>query len=198
MKKFIPDTSLPSDKQIVDEIRPFVRSATGRRVLRSLFYEAQTGSAKESDATEPIFTLKNWNMEKEGKKYWSLKNIYMSYDHIPGFEYEFALKIFGEWDHWTILANSDVIRDHIQAWRDEMAIKMAAKGYKALVKTAVYEGSKGTPAAKILADRGWEAKRGRPSKEEIARSTKIAAGISDEIAEDMERLGLSLVKGGKK
>lgn len=195
MKKHI-DKSLPTQEQLA-QIRPQLRNQFGRRVLRSIFVELFTKSAEDTGNVESFFTTKDHNIVKDGKTYWSLKNIYFSYEHIPGFEYEFAMDVFGDWDHWLMLADSAEVRDIVTSWREELVIKVQAKAMKAMMKTAIYEGSKGIPAAKWLADRGWEVKRGRPSKEEVARERKIAAGISTELAEDMERLGLTVVKGGK-
>lgn len=162
-----------------------------------MFYELVGNSTDEADITKPFFTTKDHNLEKEGTIYWSMKNIYFSYDHIPGFEYEFALDVFGSWDHWVMLCESSGTKDLVQGWRDELSIKLQAKALKALFKTAVYEGAKGTPAAKFIADKGWEVKRGRPSKLELEKERKIQAGVSKELQEDMERLGLSIVSGGK-
>jgi hypothetical protein len=185
------------DKQILDKIKPKLRSSNGRRILRSIFYDAMSSSASSGDTVEAFFTLKDHNVVRNDKTFWSLKNIYLNYDHIPGFEYEFAMDVFGDWDHWCLLADSEGIRDHVQSWRDELTVRLQAKAMKAMLKTALYEGAKGTPAAKFIADRGWEVKRGRPSKAEVERERKIQAGISEDIAEDMLRLGLTVVKGGK-
>jgi len=87
-----------------------------------------------------------------------------------------------------------LVREYIEAWRDEMTIRLQARALESLFKTALFEGSKGTPAARYLADRGWEVKRGRPSKDEVEREKKIAAGVHDEVQKDIERLGLALVK----
>lgn len=198
IKRKIQDFSLPDKDQIAQNIRPMVKSTNGRRVLRSLFYETVANSTIGSETTEPIFTLKAYNVQRGEKTFWSLKNIYFSYpNQIPGFEYDFAMDIFGDWEHWCLLADSDIIREYIQAWRDELTIKLQAKAMSAMMKTALYEGSKGTPAAKFIADRGWEVKRGRPSKAEIERERKIQAGISEEVEQDMKRLGLTIVSGGK-
>lgn len=188
---------LPTEEELKN-LRTFMKSTNGRRILRSLFIETASESVKDLEVSEPIFTVKDYNVVKKGKFYWSLKNIYFSYNHVPGFEYEFALDVFGEWEHWNMLADSgDIIKQYIDAWRDEMAIKIQAKALEALALTAISEGSKGTPAAKFLADRGWETKRGRPSKEEVTRERKIAAGVEKQVQEDMERLGITVVQGGK-
>jgi hypothetical protein len=191
------DSSLPS-KETLKELYQYLRTPFNRKILRGLFLETFINNKDEEEEgyrVQPIFTLKEWNVEKDGKTYYSLKNIYFSYNHIPGYEYEFAKDVFNSWDHWAALANcSGAVREHIDQWKDELTIRLQAQAYQALAKTAVYEGAKGTPAAKFLADRGWEAKRGRPSKEEITKNSKLEAGVRESLEEDMARLGLTIVK----
>ena len=57
--------------------------------------------------------------------------------------------------------------------------------------------AKGVSAAKYLAEKGYQKKAGRPSKEEVAREIKIAAGVKQELQDDMERIGLKVMEGGK-
>lgn len=191
------DSSLPS-KETLQSLYQYLRTPLNRKILRGLFIETYAASKEEGEdgyRVQPIFTLKEWNVEKDGKTYYSLKNIYFSYNHIPGYEYEFAKDVFNSWEHWNMLANcSGTVREHIEQWKEELTIKLQAQAFQALAKTAIYEGSKGTPAAKFLADRGWEQKRGRPSKEEIAKNSKIEAGVRESLEEDMARLGLTVIK----
>jgi hypothetical protein len=188
------DTTLPTKEQL-QELQPMMTSTNGRRILRSLFLETVGSNVLELGVSRPVFTLKDRNIVKDGITYWSIKNLYFSYDHVPGFEYQFAKDVFGSWEHWQLLVESgDLVREYIEAWRDEMTIRLQARALESLFKTALYEGSKGTPAARYLADRGWEVKRGRPSKDEVEREKKIAAGVQDEVQKDIERLGLALVK----
>ena len=188
------DTTLPTKEQL-QELQPMMTSTNGRRILRSLFLETVGSNVLELGVSRPVFTLKDRNIVKDGITYWSIKNLYFSYDHVPGFEYQFAKDVFGSWEHWQLLVESgDLVREYIEAWRDEMTIRLQARALESLFKTALFEGSKGTPAARYLADRGWEVKRGRPSKDEVEREKKIAAGVHDEVQKDIERLGLALVK----
>jgi len=53
--------------------------------------------------------------------------------------------------------------------------------------------AKGVQASKYLAEKGYEVKRGRPSKAEIEAERKQAAGVKKELASDMERIGLAVV-----
>jgi hypothetical protein len=190
----VRDTTLPT-KEYLKEIQPQMRSTNGRHLTRSLFLETESQHVKDLGVCSPLFTLKDRNMEKNGKTYYSLKNIYMSYDHVPGYEYQFAQDVFGSWEQWQLLCNSaDLVKEHIDGWKDEQAIKLQARALEAMFKTAMFEGSKGTPAARYLADKGWQVKRGRPSKDEVEREKKIAAGVEKEINEDLERLGWKVVK----
>lgn len=193
-------------KEELSKLHPLMRTASNNKYITlSLFLETAKDTlrdnvinleqAVEEQSIRPIFTLKEENVEKEGVIYYSLKKIYFSYDHIPGFEYEFAKDVFNSWEHWCRLCEGgSILTQNINKWREEYTIMIQSKAFKALAKTAYYDGAKGTPAARFLADRGWEVKRGRPSKEEVERVKKIEAGVEKEVAEDIERLGLTLIK----
>lgn len=192
--RVVRDLSLPTKEQL-KALHPEMRSTNGKHLIRSLFVETESQEVKELGVSGAMFTLKDRNHEKDGKLYYSLRNIYMSYDHVPGYEYEFAQDVFGSWEHWQLLCNSaDKVRTHVESWRDEQAVKLQARALQAMFKTAMFEGSKGTPAARYLADKGWQVKRGRPSKDEVDREKKLAAGVEREVNEDLERLGWKVVK----
>lgn len=160
---------------------------------QSLFWELRYGT---EDKYPPIFTLKSENIERDGVTYYSLKKIYMSYDHVPHMEYDFALDAFGSWDHWNKLANDTIpmIKDEIKSWREELDIKLKAQGLKALINAARDNDAKGVQAAKYLAEKGYATKRGRPSKEEVERELKQEAGIKKQLESDLQRIGLKAVK----
>lgn len=186
-----------------------LKDAMGRYRTQSLFWELRMKGDENlrgsTDGTSsprnytPLFTLKDYDLEKDGITYPSLKKKYMSYDHIPGFEYEFALDVFGSWDHWNKLANDTIpaIKNVIKEWRDELEIRLKAQAIKALIQTSRLDDVKGFNAAKYLADKGYAPQRGRPSKEEVEREKKVQAGVSKDLEADMERLGLSVVNGTK-
>ena len=178
-----------------------LKDTLGRLRTQSLFWEWAFLNDKRAEANvlEPIFTNKDYDLEKDGIVYPSLKLIYMSYDHIPGFEYEFALDMFNSWDHWERLASdSNVnIKSMIKSWREELEIKLKASAIKALITASKMDDAKGFNAAKYLADKGYAPTRGRPSKEEVERETRIQAGVSKDLEADMERLGLKVITGNK-
>ena len=169
------------------------KDTMGRYRTQSLFWEMRDSSM------DPIWSTKDYDLVKGDKTYKSLKNIYMSYTHVPGFEYDFAMDLFGSWDHWLKLCNdtTPAIKDMIKGWRDELDVRIKAKGIKSIILHSLDDDPKGLQAAKYLVEKGYESKRGRPSKAEVERETKIQAGVNKELKDDMERIGLKVMEGGK-
>ena len=178
----------------INTYKEHLLTSDGQFKTISLFWEFRQFSA---DHVEPIFTLKPHDIEKEGKVYPSLKQIYLTYDHVPGFEYEFATDIFGSWDHWLKIVESKMLKDYIQSWRDELDVRIKAQALKAMMHASRDNDAKGINAAKYLADKGYVSKRGRPSKAELERERKIQAGVRNDLESDMERIGLKVVNGGE-
>ena len=142
----------------------------------------------------PIYTLSASPKEKDGVVYPSLKEIYFSYDHIPGQEYHFAMDIFNSWDHWTWLASKTQVKGAIAEWRKELDIRNKAQAMRTILAQA-RDKEKGLQAARLVVTEEYkEKKRGRPSREEVEREKKVAAGVRDDLESDMERLGLKVVK----
>lgn len=160
----------------------------------SLFYETRTEGREDLPY---FFTLGDKGRVENGHTYYSLKEIYMSYDHIPGFEYDFAMEVFGSWKHWLVLTNS-YKKDIFQSWRDELTVKLKSTALRRMMKASKEDSAVGVNAAKYLADEGYIPKKvGRTTKEEKLRQQKIDAGIRDSLQSDMDRIGISVVSGGK-
>ena len=126
------------------------------------------------------------------KWYWTipqLKKIYLSYSHIPGYEYDFANDHFDCWQHWEKVAEGGM-KSYIDEWRAELDVKIKAIGISALIKQASGEGATAIQAAKYLAEKGYSQKRGRPSKAEVIGETKRQAGDSAILKDDAKRIGL--------
>lgn len=154
----------------------------GKWLTLALFWEYR------HDRYTPSFTTKEDDYEVDGVKYLSLRKLYMEYSDPK--EYLFAKEVIGSWDHWQAICNSYKLRSHIQEWREELEVKLSAEALKAMIISAKTDGSKGVAAAKYIAERGWMKRAGRPSKEEVERERKIAAGITSEIEEDAKRIGI--------
>ena len=169
--------------------------------ITSLFWETRKMGREEDLA--PMFTTKDRNHTVPNQlgdsliTYPSLKQIYMTYDHVPEYEYEFALDVFGSWDHWNKLCKS-TLKEMFAGWREELAIKLKAAALKKMMHASFEPTSTGINAAKYLADEGYvAAKRGRVSKADKERQAKIAAGVNEDLKDDMARLGLEVINGSK-
>ena len=104
--------------------------------------------------------------------------------------YKFAMSIFESWDHFQYISGLAWFRRHLTLWEDELAVKMRSEAIKSLSDTAKNDGNKGITAAKYIAEKGWEKKRGRPSKADVERERKQQARIRAELDEDAARLNV--------
>lgn len=173
--------------------RSQMKDRIGRYRTQSLFWETRS----DEKGYIPLFTRKNYDHTVDGIVYPSLKKIYLSYDHVPEFEYEFAMDIFGTWEHWQMFATDSIFRKDVKEWRQELEIKIKADAIRGVILASKGDDAKGVQAMRYLADKGYSPKRGRPSKDEVERERKIAAGIKDDLADDMARLGLTVITGTK-
>lgn len=173
--------------------RDVMLDVQGRFRTAGLFWEYRK-SADLEERYPPIFTIRDKDRTIEGKHYRSLKSIYFSYDHIPGYEYEFAMDVFGSWDHWVWMTTKTQVKGELEKWRIEYSIMLKNIAHKTLIAQA-QDVEKGLPAAKmIVADEHEGRKRGRPSKAEKELKLKMESGIRETLEDDMHRLGIKLVK----
>lgn len=151
----------------------------------SLFYETRV------DGFTPLFTLKEDDYTVGGVTYPSLRKIYFSYVHVPGYEYEFAITHLGGWEHWQTLCDSQaMVKKTIAKWREEMDILIKAQALRNIMIASTSESAVGLNASRYLSEKGYEVKRGRPSKEEVQREVRVAAGVESAVAEDLKRLNI--------
>lgn len=181
-------------KEELKQFHPILRDERNMMRVTSLFWELRRDRS-DDPSFKPIFTLKPHDHVVRTDTFYSLKEIYFSYNHIPGFEYEFAMDVFNSWEHWVKLTKSS-IKQTFQEWRDELDIKIKAEAMRKLIVASQSNDAKGVAASRYLADKGYVEvrKAGRPSKEEVERERKNEARVSATLAEDMERLGLRVAK----
>lgn len=114
--------------------------------VKSLFYET---APEKNDA---IYTL--GREDRLGLK--SLYKLYMEEEDLT--ELNFANKYLGGWSHWKYMIKSPHLGPLIKEWREELEIKMMAKGLKIINETIHDEQSKPSDrmfAAKYFANREW-------------------------------------------
>jgi len=158
------------------------KNTQGRWLTKALFFELSIGPRPYA-----VFTLKEEDHEVDGVTYWSLRKKFVDCEDPT--EYEFANKWLGGWQHWLELQKCEEIAEHIDSWREERDVKMRSKGVRKLVELASAEEAS-FQAAKWLADKGWEEKqkKGRPSKQDIAKETKKQVSSNNRVNADLERI----------
>ena len=158
----------------------------GKWLKRMLFWE--TAGTEGREQYDVLYTLKeeDFTDPDTGKFYKSARKMYIEIQDPT--EYDFAMQLLGSWSHWKALCKVSWFKEHLNEWREELEIKLRSKAIKAMVSTAIHEGSKGTTAAKYVASKGWEDNRGRPSKASVDKQARIQNRIHDEVDEDIERM----------
>jgi hypothetical protein len=98
----------------------------------------------------------------------------------------FADTYLGGYQHWKAISNSAKLRPIIQEWEEELEIRIRSEELKRIQTIA--EGGH-FQASKLLMDRGWiKRAAGKPSKDEVARETRVQAKMSDEWKADVVRI----------
>jgi len=123
----------------------------------------------------------------------SAYQIYMASDS----EYEAAMKLVGSWNHWQRLLKCPPFLNGpedafswtgLNDWRREKEIKDKAIAYNQLKINAA---GGNVQAQKIVYDGDkTEAKRGRPSKDEVRNAAKKQAELDARMKEDYKRMTL--------
>jgi hypothetical protein len=105
------------------------------------------------------------------------------------------------WNHWKKIRASKAIQPWIEDWNEELEVKLRSVGIQVVLDEA-QGGKSAYQAGKAIAEGFWaprlttgSPKRGRPSKEEVAKELKIQTRLHEEFKDDAERIGLSLSVG---
>jgi len=155
-------------------------------MTKSLFWEERLPHV------EPVFTLKDEDLVKDGVIYRSLYKLYMEFEDLT--EYEFANTYLEGWAHWQLICEAWWFKDLIARWRTELELKLKAKAMRAIIKEAATEGKHQYEANKYLVAKGWidktaePSRRGRPSKQEVDRKLKEEMFLASDIEEDLARI----------
>lgn len=170
-------------KKIRESIESALATFPNFRTL-SLFVEKNF-----DESFEAIFTIKDRDFIKNGTKYLSLKKIYFYYSDPT--EYTFATEVLGSWRHWDKIVKNKFLGKIINEWREELEIKLRSESIQSIINTAKEGGRGGVPAAKYIAERGWDRRKaGRPTKAEVIKETKVQSKLNEEIDADLKRLDL--------
>ncbi len=152
----------------------------GRALTNALFLESTY------DTKYAQYTLKEYDYEYEGKKYPSLKRLYLECEDPT--EYSFVQKHMGSWSQWQRICNNKTLRPYIEDWREELEVRLRSQAIKNMIEMACSEDGNFS-AAKYLAEYGWEKRKaGRPTKDEVKRHLAAEEKIANEFSADIRRM----------
>lgn len=143
----------------------------------------------------PVYSLCDEEVSTKGGLP-SLKYLYLQARDTQ--EYLFSELYLGGWDHWQYLQKSWALKPHIEAWRNELKMKLRSEYLLKLREIAAGDGPAALQACKYLyeQDCGLEKrgpKRGRPSKEEVRINLERETSEQANLKEEAKRMGLHIV-----
>ena len=137
----------------------------------SLFVETNI-----TPALKPYYTFK-----KHGEgEYVSMYKLFMEDNDPTG--YTTCMRTFGDFHVWRKMWSSKVFAPVMEDWLIDLEAKMTSEAIEKMRKLD------NPTANKWIADKGWEQKRGRPSKAEKARTAAKTIQMRDELADDASRV----------
>lgn len=136
-----------------------------------------------------------YNLSREDyKNTLSLYKLYMLADEPS--EYNFANKYFEGWRHWEQIAGANWIKDKLELWREELAIKLQAEAVANVIRISKAGGKDALTAAKYVAERGWEKSQkrpvGRPLKSpDVLKEARRILDENELVEDDAQRIMIS-------
>lgn len=170
--------------------KPPYKSVNGIWYTQALFWEQQDPMPSRRPI-EPVFSLYS---DRPGLV--NARKTFVALGDPTG--YRWCMEYLGDWEHWKKLMKCPWFVKAFDAWNDELNIKLRSEAMDVIRAIANEEGNKSAlPAARYLAELDKTAKRGRPGKAEITAEAKKLAEASQDQNDDMQRIGLKIINGGK-
>lgn len=169
------------------------KGQNGQFLTLSLFHETARELPEDRRAAPAVFSFDN---DIPGLV--NCRRTFLELEDPTG--YEWAMKYLDSWEHFERLLNSTWFLPHYEDWKRELLISLKAKAIKritAISLTGTNE-AQALAASKYLAEKGWERNtRGRPSKDDMKGEMRRLSTQIEETNKDMDRIGLSVITGGK-
>ncbi len=172
---------------------PWPTTKLNRYFTKALFWDVAVQLREEDrEDFKPPFTL-----YKMKPGYICFRTTFVELQDPTG--YDWAMQYLGDYGHWKELLKCKWFQEALQTAQEELSQKLKAQALKVVLEIASNGSPASLPAAKYIAERGWEKRAGRPSKVEIDKELKKATEVLDAETEDLVRIGgLKLISGGKK
>lgn len=167
------------------------KGRNGGWLTQSLFWEKWSQLAPVNRHCNPVFSFR----PRPGMI--DCKSTFVEVGDPTG--YKWAMLYLESYDHWLALLERKWFSDEVAEWQNELNAKIKANALQRINDISSCENAAtALAAAKYLAERGWEkSSAGRPSKERLAGELKKLTQDAEDTNQDFNRLGLTVVQGGK-
>jgi len=172
--------------------KPPYKGESGVWLTEALFYQKTFDRPKHRLICRPVFDLYD---ERPGLI--NCRTTFVDLKDPTGRKW--ALTYLGDWNHWLRLMRCQWFREAYEVWIAELNLQLKSEAIaKALEIMGGENGAQALAAAKFIATQEYDkSTRGRPSKQELDGELKKAAQALSIEDEDLARIGLSVIKGGK-
>ena len=158
----------------------------------AIFYDRMATKPQSYWVIEPIFTF----FDKK-KDFICGQETFMELGDPTG--YKWATQYLGDYNHWVRLMKTSWFPEVVETWKENLATKLRSEALEKVREIAKGDSSQALPAAKYLAEEGWQPKatKGRPSKEMVDKELKQLTAAAQAHDDDAVRIGLKVINGGK-
>lgn len=163
---------------------------------RSLFIELFEEFTKEIQSEAPIYPPFSLTEERTG--FVCFRTSFVELGDPTG--YQWAMKYLGSWLHWQKLLKCKWFQEALEIALVEMNAKLKSESFAQIQAISQSGTPQSITAARYLHDiatKGKGAARGRPSKEEMTGELKRRVDAVETEDEDLKRIGLKVINGGK-
>lgn len=174
--------------------KPPYKSVQGQWLKRALFWDMVVDlHTSVRSEFKPLFTLHH---KRDG--FICARETFVEERDPTGRKW--AMKYLGDWEHWLALMQCKWFVEAYELWIAELNSVLKSEALEIIREIAVGGSSQALAAAKYIANAEYEKTttgRGRPSKAEIAGELKNEIKKLSAEDEDLARIGLKVINGGK-
>lgn len=172
--------------------KPPYKNSMGVWLTEAIFYQRMAPRAKSHFTHELIFDLFD---DRPGLI--NCRTTFVALRDPTGRKW--ALQYLGDWSHWLRLMRCTWFKEAYEVWIAELNAQLKSEAIaKAIEIMGSDNGAQALAAAKFIATQEYDkAARGRPSKAVLEGELKRAAHALTVEDDDLARIGLSVIQGGK-
>lgn len=168
------------------------KAENGIWLTEAIFWERATEKPLSLRTHEPIFSLYD---DRPGLI--NCRTTFVNLRDPTGRKW--ALTYLGDWNHWLRLMKCKWFREAYDTWITELNLQLKSEALSKVLEIMNGENAgQALAAAKYMASAEYDKPgRGRPSKAEREGELKRAAQALEVEDEDMVRIGLKVINGGR-